>query len=59
MSDPVDTNELPDVQAEFAGEYPQVWAAYNRMGNAIAAAGPLDERTQRLTGACSRQASGP
>src|SRR5713226_9074162 len=42
------TNDLPDVLAEFAGEYPQVWAAYNRLGNAAAEAGPLDEKTQRL-----------
>lgn len=48
MSDPISANELPDVVAEFAGEYPQVWTAYNRMGNAIAEAGPLDETTQRL-----------
>jgi alkylhydroperoxidase/carboxymuconolactone decarboxylase family protein YurZ len=40
--------ELPDVVTEFAGEYPQVWAAYNRLGNAAAEAGPLDEKTQRL-----------
>jgi alkylhydroperoxidase/carboxymuconolactone decarboxylase family protein YurZ len=40
--------QLPDVLAEFAGQYPQVWAAYNRMGNATAEAGPLDEKTQRL-----------
>lgn len=40
--------QLPDVLAEFAGQYPQVWTAYNRMGSAIAEAGPLDKRTQRL-----------
>jgi alkylhydroperoxidase/carboxymuconolactone decarboxylase family protein YurZ len=48
MSDPISANELPDVLAEFAGECPQVWTAYNRMGNAIAEARPLDEKTQRL-----------
>jgi AhpD family alkylhydroperoxidase len=48
MAEPVDTAELPDVLAEFAAEYPQVWAAYNRLGNATAEAGPLDEKTQRL-----------
>jgi alkylhydroperoxidase/carboxymuconolactone decarboxylase family protein YurZ len=41
-------NELPDVVAEFAGEYPLVWSAYNRLGNASAEAGPLDEKSQRL-----------
>jgi alkylhydroperoxidase/carboxymuconolactone decarboxylase family protein YurZ len=49
MAEPVNTADLPDVLAEFAGEYPRVWAAYNRLGNAAAEAGPLDEKTQRLT----------
>jgi alkylhydroperoxidase/carboxymuconolactone decarboxylase family protein YurZ len=40
--------ELPDVLREFAAKYPQVWDAYNRLGEAAAEAGPLDERTQRL-----------
>lgn len=40
--------ELPDVLREFAAKYPQVWEAYNRLGEATAQAGPLDERTQRL-----------
>jgi alkylhydroperoxidase/carboxymuconolactone decarboxylase family protein YurZ len=48
MADQVNLSELPDVLAEFAGEYPHVWAAYNRMGNAVAEAGPLDDKTQRL-----------
>jgi alkylhydroperoxidase/carboxymuconolactone decarboxylase family protein YurZ len=48
MPEPVNLTELPDVLAEFAGEYPQVWAAYNRLGNAAAEAGPLDEKSQRL-----------
>jgi alkylhydroperoxidase/carboxymuconolactone decarboxylase family protein YurZ len=48
MADAVNTADLPDVLAEFAGEYPQVWAAYNRLGNAAAEAGPLDEKTHRL-----------
>src|SRR5688500_9620321 len=48
MAAQVDLAELPDVLAEFAGEYPQVWAAYNRLGNAVAEAGPLDEKSQRL-----------
>ena len=42
------TDDLPDVLAEFAGEYPEVWTAYNRLGNASAEAGPLDEKMQRL-----------
>jgi alkylhydroperoxidase/carboxymuconolactone decarboxylase family protein YurZ len=40
--------ELPEVLKQFAAEYPQVWEAYNRLGEATAAAGPLDEKTQRL-----------
>jgi alkylhydroperoxidase/carboxymuconolactone decarboxylase family protein YurZ len=48
MSEQEMPTELPDVLAEFAGEYPQVWTAYNRLGNATAEAGPLDEKTQRL-----------
>ncbi len=40
--------ELPEVLQEFATKYPQVWEAYNRLGEATAQAGPLDERTQRL-----------
>src|SRR5262249_32010369 len=40
--------ELPGVVEEFAARYPQVWEAYNRLGEAAAAAGPLDEKTQRL-----------
>jgi alkylhydroperoxidase/carboxymuconolactone decarboxylase family protein YurZ len=48
MSEQEKLTELPDVLAQFAGEYPQVWAAYNRLGNASAEAGPLDEKAQRL-----------
>jgi len=40
--------ELPDILREFAAKYPHVWDAYNRLGEATAQAGPLDERTQRL-----------
>jgi alkylhydroperoxidase/carboxymuconolactone decarboxylase family protein YurZ len=48
MSEQEKLTDLPDVLAEFAGEYPQVWAAYNRLGNASAEAGPLDDKAQRL-----------
>ena len=48
MTKPATTGELPTVLAEFAAQYPQVWEAYNRLGEATAAAGPLDEKTQRL-----------
>jgi alkylhydroperoxidase/carboxymuconolactone decarboxylase family protein YurZ len=48
MAEPVNRTELPDVVAQFADQYPQVWDAYNQLGNAAAEAGPLDEQTQRL-----------
>ena len=40
--------ELPPVLEEFAAQYPEVWEAYNGLGEATAAAGPLEEKTQRL-----------
>lgn len=39
---------LPDVVYQFSEKYPEVWEAYNRLGEAVAEAGPLDEKTQRL-----------
>jgi alkylhydroperoxidase/carboxymuconolactone decarboxylase family protein YurZ len=48
MRKPAETTELPQVLKEFAAEYPGVWEAYSRLGEATAAAGPLDEKTQRL-----------
>lgn len=39
---------LPDVVKEFAEKQPAVWDAYNRLGEAVAQAGPLDADTQRL-----------
>lgn len=41
-------SELPAVLEEFAGKYPQLWDAYNALGEAATQAGPLDEKTQRL-----------
>jgi 4-carboxymuconolactone decarboxylase len=40
--------DVPDVVAAFAERYPEVWEAYDRLGAAAGAAGPLDEKTQRL-----------
>jgi alkylhydroperoxidase/carboxymuconolactone decarboxylase family protein YurZ len=48
MAERANTDDLPDILAEFTGQYPEVWAAYNRLGEASAAAGPLNEKTQRL-----------
>ncbi len=42
------TTELPGILQKFAERYPEVWNAYNQLGEASAKAGPLDERTQRL-----------
>lgn len=39
---------LPDVVRAFADNHPRVWEAYNSLGEAVAAAGPLDAKTQRL-----------
>jgi alkylhydroperoxidase/carboxymuconolactone decarboxylase family protein YurZ len=39
---------LPPVVQELARKYPAVWEAYGRLGEAAAAAGPLDGRTARL-----------
>jgi alkylhydroperoxidase/carboxymuconolactone decarboxylase family protein YurZ len=48
MADAKQSRDLPTVVEEFAAEYPQVWDAYNRLGEATSEAGPLDERTRRL-----------
>lgn len=39
---------LPEALDQFIAQYPQVWEAYNRLGEAAAEAGPLDEKTRRL-----------
>jgi alkylhydroperoxidase/carboxymuconolactone decarboxylase family protein YurZ len=39
---------LPSVVESFAREHPEVWEAYNALGESIAQAGPLDAKTQRL-----------
>ncbi len=41
-------DELPPIVEKFAREQPQVWDAYNRLGQAVAQAGPLDAKAQRL-----------
>jgi alkylhydroperoxidase/carboxymuconolactone decarboxylase family protein YurZ len=48
MGEQTKTPRPPAVVEEFAQDYPQVWEAYNRLGEAAAEAGPLDEKTQRL-----------
>ena len=39
---------LPDIVQRLTDEQPAVWAAYNELGKAIAEAGPLDAKTERL-----------
>lgn len=39
---------MPSVVEEFSKDQPQVWEAYNQLGQAVAEAGPIDAKTQRL-----------
>jgi len=39
---------MPSVVERFAQVQPSVWNAYNQLGEAVASAGPLDAKTQRL-----------
>jgi len=49
MADDIDSpEELPATAGHFAQEYPDVWRAYADLGEACAAAGPLDGETKRL-----------
>ncbi len=40
--------ELPKPYVNFQEQYPDVWQAYNQLGAAVHAAGPLDEKTRGL-----------
>lgn len=42
------SDTLPSVVDQFAQDQPQVWEAYNQLGEAVSQAGPLDVKTQRL-----------
>ena len=39
---------LPEIVQELADNQPDVWSAYNQLGQAIGGAGPLAPETQRL-----------
>jgi alkylhydroperoxidase/carboxymuconolactone decarboxylase family protein YurZ len=39
---------LPEAAGDVAREHPELWAAFQRLGEAASRAGPLDERTRRL-----------
>jgi len=41
-------DSLPPIVQELARDYPEVWEAYNRLGDAVSAAGPFDKKTERL-----------
>ena len=41
-------DELPPLVQDVVAKYPAVWDAFNRLGDSVAKAGPLDEKTQRL-----------
>jgi alkylhydroperoxidase/carboxymuconolactone decarboxylase family protein YurZ len=44
----MDNDRPPDIVQKFATEQPDVWNAYNQLGEAVKNAGPIDEKTQRL-----------
>jgi alkylhydroperoxidase/carboxymuconolactone decarboxylase family protein YurZ len=44
----MNSEALPPIVAALAREHPALWEAYNQLGQAAAAAGPLDARTERL-----------
>ena len=53
MSDTADeleepAEELPATAGEFAAEFPEIWERYSDLGEACAAAGPIDDETKRL-----------
>jgi len=39
---------LPETASNMAREHPELWSAFQRLGEAASRAGPLDERTRRL-----------
>ena len=40
--------QLPQPYVDFQEQYPDVWRAYDRLGAAVHAAGPLDEKARGL-----------
>jgi alkylhydroperoxidase/carboxymuconolactone decarboxylase family protein YurZ len=39
---------LPGAASQIAAEHPQLWQAFQQLGEQVSRAGPLDERTRRL-----------
>ena len=44
----MDRNHLPSAAGDIAQRFPDVWSAYSDLGEAVANAGPLNERERRL-----------
>ena len=42
------SDELPGIVQILIEQHPDVWDAYNKLGEAVGEAGPLDEKTERL-----------
>lgn len=42
------SEQLPTAYQTFTEEYPEVWAAYEQLGAAAHAHGPLDDKTREL-----------
>jgi 4-carboxymuconolactone decarboxylase len=42
------TVKLPEAAAQIARKYPDLWAAFQRLGEQASQAGPLDARTRRF-----------
>jgi len=40
--------KLPNRISKFSKQYPQIWKAFNELGERCHEAGPLDEKTRRL-----------
>jgi alkylhydroperoxidase/carboxymuconolactone decarboxylase family protein YurZ len=41
-------SQLPESYRAFQEEYAEIWQAYDQLGAAVHAAGPLDEKTRAL-----------
>ncbi len=41
-------DQLPAIVERFSQEHPRVWETYNKLGEALAEAGPLDAKTERF-----------
>lgn len=42
------TNKLPSGAQRLVDRHPEVWEGYGKLGEAVAEAGPINERTRRL-----------